>query len=193
MVTLFLSHGSDPYVKEMIEEAMRHIESKSCVKFEERNGQENFVNIGYRQGRCASNVGMQVGEQTLALDPSLCPNEGPLMHEFLHVLGFFHEHSRPDRDQYVTVHWDNVDPATTRSFELKSETEADPLGQEYDYESVMHFPHDAFSAKFDASTLTPILEGVDVGTLGLGYTSNFLTNTDIKKLNMLYKCGEQAA
>ncbi|XP_077562034.1 astacin-like isoform X1 [Haemaphysalis longicornis] len=184
--------GKYDYVKETVEEAMEYIQSRSCVKFEKRNGQENYINIAYRQGRCASNVGMQGGEQTIALDPSLCPDLGQLLHELLHALGFFHEHSRFDRDKYVTVHWDNIDPITNRSFELKPETEADPLGQEYDYKSVMHYPHDAFSTKPDASTLTPILEGVDVNALGEGYRDSFLTDTDIKKLNILYTCGQQA-
>lgn len=183
----------DEFVKADVVDAMKNItnKTKNCVQFEERNGQENYINIAYRPGRCASNVGMQGGEQTIALDPSLCPEPGQLLHELLHALGFFHEHSRFDRDKYVNVHWDNIDPNTNKSFELKPETEANPLGQEYDYKSVMHYPHDAFSTKPDASTLTPMLEGIDVDSLGEGYRDGFLTDTDVKKLNILYNCGEQ--
>ena len=32
------------------------------------------------------------------------------MHEFLHTLGFFHEQSRPDRDTYVRVITENIQP-----------------------------------------------------------------------------------
>lgn len=34
---------------------------------------------------------------------------GVALHELMHVLGFFHEQSRLDRDKYVTVYWSNVD------------------------------------------------------------------------------------
>ena len=36
------------------------------------------------------------------------------MHEFLHALGFHHEHMRADRDDDVTIHWDNIEPGMNK-------------------------------------------------------------------------------
>ena len=36
--------------------------------------------------------------------------QGTIMHEFLHALAFHHEHMRADKDDYVTIHWDNIEP-----------------------------------------------------------------------------------
>jgi len=33
---------------------------------------------------------------------------GDVMHELMHVLGFTHEMSRTDRDDYVTIMWSNM-------------------------------------------------------------------------------------
>jgi hypothetical protein len=33
---------------------------------------------------------------------------GVAMHELMHAIGFWHEHTRPDRDTYVSVNLDNV-------------------------------------------------------------------------------------
>lgn len=174
--------------KVIIQEAMKLVEAKTCVKFLEHKEEANYLNIAYREGRCASHVGMEGGEQTLALDFYYCPDRGQIAHEFLHALGFFHEHSRPDRDEYVDIKWDNILDGAAKNFELKSATVADTLGQEYDYQSVMHYPYNTYAKDSNLPTIVAKDASISNDMLGKGYLDGFLTETDITKINILYEC-----
>ena len=59
---------------------------------------------------CWSYVGRQGGKQDVNLEPGNpgCIHKGVAAHELIHASGFFHEQSRTDRDDYVTIHWDNI-------------------------------------------------------------------------------------
>lgn len=59
-----------------------------------------------------------------------------IAHEICHALGFVHEQSRPDRDQYVQINWDNIDEDKWHDFEIR---DADMLTGYYDFDSVMHY------------------------------------------------------
>lgn len=63
--------------------------------------------------RCYSSVGNQhVGKQRLSIGKN-CDRLGTVEHEFLHALGFWHEQSRADRDDYVNIMWDRIEPGNT--------------------------------------------------------------------------------
>lgn len=57
--------------------------------------------------RCWSMVGdLQTG-QNLSIG-SGCDYRAIVEHEILHALGFYHEQSRMDRDDYVNIWWDEI-------------------------------------------------------------------------------------
>lgn len=65
--------------------------------------------------RCYSEVGRIGGPQVLSIDVHCFKYHttmfnGTILHEIMHTLGFWHEHTRPDRDQYIRVNFDNVQP-----------------------------------------------------------------------------------
>ena len=37
----------------------------------------------------------------------------------MHAIGFFHEHTRLDRDQYVTIHWGNIEKGKANQYVKK--------------------------------------------------------------------------
>ena len=61
------------------------------------------------------------------------------MHELGHVIGFWHEHSRPDRDKYVEIKWGNINVDYRDNFKKYGHGEIDSLGVPYDYDSIMHY------------------------------------------------------
>jgi len=94
--------------------------------------------------RCWADVGRVGGEQKVSLgDDSkgnkYCKRMGVVVHELGHTLGFFHEQSRPDRDQYVDVITENIQEGKEDNFHKYSHLEIDSLGVEYDLDSIMHY------------------------------------------------------
>jgi len=62
--------------------------------------------------RCFSSLGDQQKGQILSLGPG-CDHKAVIEHELLHALGFYHEQSRTDRDDYVDIWLDQVTPGTS--------------------------------------------------------------------------------
>ena len=63
--------------------------------------------------RCCSYVGRRGnGPQAISIGKN-CDKFGIVVHELGHVIGFWHEHTRPDRDDHVTIIRENIQPGET--------------------------------------------------------------------------------
>jgi hypothetical protein len=92
-------------------------------------------------GHAWANIGRVGGRQTVNL---LDRNPvGVIVHELGHTLGFWHEHTRPDRDSHVTIHWGNIKAGMGGNFSTFSS--GNMVGP-YDVDSIMHYPSYELSA-----------------------------------------------
>lgn len=57
----------------------------------------------------------------------------------MHTLGFFHEHSRYDRDKYIKLNNDSIKDGLKGNFKRYNTSYTDTLNTEYDYGSVLHY------------------------------------------------------
>jgi hypothetical protein len=60
-------------------------------------------------------------------------------HELGHVLGFHHEHARWDRDEFVTIHYENIKPGRASDYDWVPRTNWIVSSTPYDYRSIMHY------------------------------------------------------
>lgn len=74
-----------------------------------------------------------------------CMGIGTIMHEMIHALGFHHEQCRPDRDDYVNIHWENIDGGMSGNFDRLGTDQWSTFGVPYNQRSIMHYGSHDFS------------------------------------------------
>eukprot|EP00112_Aurelia_sp_Birch-Aquarium-sp1_P002607 Seg129.4 transcript_id=Seg129.4/GoldUCD/mRNA.D3Y31 product="Zinc metalloproteinase nas-13" protein_id=Seg129.4/GoldUCD/D3Y31 len=89
-------------------------------------------------------MGMSEGKSQISVGEG-CGYRRVISHEIGHVVGFFHEQSRVDRDEYVDINWWNIKEDMERSFNKYTGNSIDSRGIPYDYGSIMHYPWHAMS------------------------------------------------
>ena len=184
------------------------IEEVSCIRFKPQTEvhHKDFIEFVHSRG-CYSFVGRSGdGKQEIFLR-SECAQAGthviahqviyhqdvPKVNVFLlrlfkclsfkifHTLGFYHEHQRPDRDQYIKINWNEI-PQSLETHFLKMDERF--LGEnflsEYDFESIMHYDSYLSGAFFQ-----PAMNKLDGTVIEV---NKKLSDLDIVSLNKLYPC-----
>lgn len=133
---------------------------------------------------CYSFVGKQGGNQDISIGNG-CERLGTVLHEMMHTIGFIHEQSRPDRDKYVHVFYENIRRGMEHNFQKYSggQVRRLPANKEfYDYDSCLHYNNHAFSKNFDDT-----IQSLSDPERRFGQRDFFSTH-DILQINDLYGC-----
>lgn len=181
-------------VKQVIYEAIEEWENRTCIRFRHRSTQ--YRNYGFvvfqakKKGCYISNVGYKGNRKPVFINLQMwdCVHKQIVLHMIGHALGYWHEQTRPDRDNYVEILYENIQKGKERYFRKRSRKDADTHGLMYDYGSIMHSRKDFFS-KNGKDTIA-IAEETEYSLQGspiLGEATTLSTG-DAEGINLLYMC-----
>ncbi|XP_041797517.1 meprin A subunit beta-like [Chelmon rostratus] len=173
--------------KGIIMRAFDQFRLKSCIDFKPRDMEDYYISVQRLDG-CFSYVGRWLPNGQVLSIGRFCDYIATIEHEFLHALGFFHEQSRYDRDEYLTIAFENIIEGFENNFEKVSEASSTTNGVPYDYMSVMHYGKNAFSNGNGSTIITKDPQFQDV----IGQRLE-MSPSDVRELNLLYKCNSTIA
>lgn len=97
----------------LIREALKNYEKYTCIRLKPRTNEKDYIKIVSDHTGCWSHIGKIGDEQKINLQiPGCVTKKGIIIHEIMHAAGFWHEHTRPDRDTYVTINLKNIIQST---------------------------------------------------------------------------------
>jgi len=164
---------------EAIKAAIQNYHKYTCLRFHPRTNENTYISF-YRGGGCSSPVGYRYGRVNHISLAQGCWYTGTVMHEIGHSMGFFHEQSRPDRDQHVRIVWNNIQSDMRYNFNKFGTDTIDSLGTPYDYSSMMHYGATAFGrGRQTIQTIDPSKQRL------IGQRQGF-SQIDIKQLGLMY-------
>ncbi|KAK8744901.1 hypothetical protein OTU49_000675 [Cherax quadricarinatus] len=182
----------DKVDREACVSGMDHWMKHTCIKFAPTtNTNQPHLRFMYGPG-CYSYVGriLYFKGQEVSIGNG-CNHLGIVVHEVGHAIGFAHEHSRPDRDEFVHINNENIIPSQVRNFEKRAKSRINNFNIIYDLSSIMHYSDKSFSInrKPTISTLDPLMQGVIGQRDGLSHRDKLLANKMYNCINKwLAKC-----
>uniref|UniRef100_A0A0K0FL32 Metalloendopeptidase n=1 Tax=Strongyloides venezuelensis TaxID=75913 RepID=A0A0K0FL32_STRVS len=151
--------------KQYIQDALKQIETGTCIKFTNIpfNRKPSNSYILYKKTPSATFCGLSYVGRVSPFNPiylsfsSTCKNPvGTTIHETLHTLGIAHQHSRIDRDQFIKINWENVNPQFYDMFAISDPKQFSTYGVSYDYYSIMHYNYNIAAIDDNKPTIIPL-------------------------------------
>ena len=179
--------------KDLIRKSFGQFGDYTCVKMVEvsRSDHRFKHKLQIKSGNgCYSYVGRHFEHQEISLGTNCEYSTYPL-HEVMHALGFWHEHQRPDRNEYVSIHRNRTFLLDDQFFVAYSNKiweiyDWNPSGTKYDINSITHYTSTMFSKDREIPVMT--YPGTN-DPLAIHNTKNF-SPTDIIDINFLYVCNQ---
>ena len=114
---------------------------------------------------------------------SNCYKLQTMVHELLHGVGLYHEHTRADRDKYIEIKTANIAEGRKGNFNKRTNTD---LRKWFDFESIMLYGDRYFSNDRNSPTIVSKVNGQRI--LEPTDKAGILSKGDIEMLSILYHC-----
>lgn len=177
-----IAPGFSSFEKNMIRQAITTIAENSCLEFVEATSKNKNMIYFYpatSNGIYTNMIGKNpYGANEVHLQHSKF-TDGHVMHEIMHCLGFCHEQSRSDRDNYITILFNNMHSDYTTLYQYRKEPRNVININSFDYKSIMLY--DSYASSKNGKPTMLAKDGQKInGQL------RSLSTGDIEALNLLY-------
>jgi hypothetical protein len=163
-----------------INEAIDLFQTRTNLRFIPYTGQEDAIAFTMGKENCMSALGRTGGLQPIYLEPKCAKLE--IAHEIMHALGFVHEQSRIDRDQFITILWNNIQEPFQSQFAIVPEGLMEAYGDTpFDPTSILMYNPHIFATGPNLDTMK-LKNG---GTYQAAPSG--LSDIDILRVNRLYR------
>lgn len=168
---------SNPLRENLTKQVMTEYSKLCCVYFVE--SEQASLHISFDDGRSFAHVGFKYNKirvMNIGRD-----SEYVIFHEIGHVLGLIHEHQRPDRDQALTVHIQNVIPEKIGQYDIQQPL-IDYSVFEYDEYSIMQY----HALSYSIDDISPTYEYIKETPHNALIQNTTLSAGDIEKIRAMY-------